>query len=362
MTDAPTARLHRAAGLRALFQQRIAGDDALLRLAQLRFAQAGMGAEVYADTPEQLDRILGFAPSDRCLPVVHLNRGVSLLDTGGRALVQAFAARFAGRVAGLVVHDKAEMATRDDDLMTALRDLDAQLSTRSRGPIVYLEYAAGHDLGWFAGVAERMRGAERVGFCVDVGHVGIRHARSELSRMHPELDLSGLGLTDPRLPEFVHDVQAAVGTALPAVLELTRHLGQTDRPLHYHLHDGHPLIEGLSDHFSFLLRVPVPFSHEGRQSLAPMYGPSGLAALVQGAAEAGGQERLSLTLEIHQVDGQLPLGDAARLFEHWRDLTNAERMNYYLSVLADNYLLLTTALHDRVGILRGKGASSNPNP
>jgi hypothetical protein len=345
VTNAPTARLHWTTGLRALFQQRVAGDDALLGLAQLRFAQAGMGAEVYADTPEQLDRILGFAPSDRCLPVVHLNRGVNLLDMGGRALVEAFASRFAGTVAGLVVHDKTEMAIRDDELMTALRDLDAQLGVRS-GPVVYLEYAAGHDLGWFAGVAERMRGAERVGFCVDVGHVGIRHARSEFSRTHPELDLAGLRLTDPRLPELVHDVQAAVEAALPAVLELTRHLGQTDRPLHFHLHDGHPLIEGLSDHFSFLLRVPVPFNHEGRQSLAPMYGPSGLAALVQGAAEAVGAERLSLTLEIHQVEGRLPLGDAARLFEHWRNLTNAERMNHYLSVLADNYLLLTTALHD----------------
>ena len=33
----------------ALFQQRIAGDDALLKLAGLRFAQMGVAAEVYAD-------------------------------------------------------------------------------------------------------------------------------------------------------------------------------------------------------------------------------------------------------------------------------------------------------------------------
>ena len=32
--------------LRALFQQRVAGDTALLELARLRFAQAGMAAEV----------------------------------------------------------------------------------------------------------------------------------------------------------------------------------------------------------------------------------------------------------------------------------------------------------------------------
>jgi hypothetical protein len=52
----------------------------------------------------------------------------------------------------------------------------------------------------------------------------------------------------------------------------------------------------------------------------------------------------SLTLEIHQAEGRLPLGDAARLFRHWLDLTNAERMNYWLSVLAENTVLLSTAL------------------
>jgi hypothetical protein len=36
--------------LHALFQRRVDGDDALLRLARLRFEQAGLAAEVYADT------------------------------------------------------------------------------------------------------------------------------------------------------------------------------------------------------------------------------------------------------------------------------------------------------------------------
>jgi hypothetical protein len=34
-------------------------------------------------------------------------------------------------------------------------------------------------------------------------------------------------------------------------------------------------------------------------------------------------------------NGRLPLGAASELFTHWRDLTNAERMNYWLDVLAD---------------------------
>ncbi len=330
--------------VRALFQQRIEGDDALLRLARLRFAQAGLAAEVYADTPGQLERTLGFVAPHVRLPVVHLDRGVDVLQARGRALVEQFAAGFAGRVAGLVVHDKAEMAARQDELVAGLRELDARLGDRQDSPYLFLEYAAGLEPGWFAALAEQLRDAERVSFCIDVGHVGIRQARRSFAREHPGLDLATLHPEDARLPDLVADVQRAVGSALPAVLELTGALGRIGKPLHFHLHDGHPLVPGLADHFSFLIEVPVPFSHEGRRSLRPMYGPAGLAAIVQGALEAGGAGQVSLTLEIHQAEGRLPLADAAGLFQGWRDLTNAERMNYWLSVLAANNVLVRSIL------------------
>ena len=132
---------------------------------------------------------------------------------------------------------------------------------------------------------------------------------------------------------------ACSAAARPAVLELTRSLGRIGRRLHLHLHDGHPLIPGLSDHCSFLTRVPVPFDYRGRRSLDPLYGPAGLSAIVRAAAQAGGA---SLTLEIHQAEGRRPLGDAAGLFEHWRDLTNAEWMNHRLLVLTENAELATS--------------------
>jgi hypothetical protein len=325
--------------LRALFQRRVDGDDALLRLARLRFAQAGLAAEVYADTPEQLEWILGYAPSQPQLPVVHLGRQVNLLDERSRALVQRFAARFAGRVAGLVVHDKAEMATRTGDLVAGI----GGLGLPPDGPVLFLEYAAGLELDRFVELADRLRDVPRVGACVDVGHVGIARARAGFSRAHPGLDLADLRPADPRLPELAADVQAAVASALPAVLELIRSLGRVGKPLHLHLHDGHPLIHGLSDHFSFLTRVPVPFDHQGRRSLDPLYGPAGLAAIVRAAVDTSGGGA-SLTLEIHQAEGRRPLGDAAGLFGHWEDRTNAERMNHWLAVLAENALLVTCAL------------------
>ena len=335
--------------VRALFQQRVAGDDALLRLAALRFAQAGLAAELYADTPEQLERLLGFAAARPWPPVVHLNRGVNLLAERDRALVEAFAARFAGRVWGLVVHDRAEMAARADELVAALEALSARLERQRDGPLLLLEYAAGLELDWFAELAARLGRAERVSVCVDTGHVGIRQAQVAFAREHPGLDVTALVAGDPRLPELADAVQAAVATALPAVRRLTRALAPPGKPVHFHLHDGHPVVAGLADHFSFLTRVPVPFEHRGRRSLDPLYGPAGLAAIVTTAVEALGPQGASLTLEIHQAEGRLPLGDAAGLFRHWRDTTNAERMNYWLGVLADNHLLVRSALRPPPG-------------
>jgi hypothetical protein len=329
--------------LRALFQRRVDGDDALLELARLRFDQAGLAAEVYADTPEQLEWVLGFAPERPHRPVVHLSRQVNLLEERGRATVETFADRFGGRVAGLVVHDKAAMGQRTGDLVAGLTDLGVRLERQSDGPMLFLEYAAGLGLDWFTDVAERLREVPRVGACVDVGHVGIAEARASFSRHRPGLELAGLQPDDPRLPELAADVQAAVASALPAVLFLIRSLGKVGKPFHLHLHDGHPLIPGLSDHVSFLTRVPVPFEHHGRRSLDPLYGPAGLSAIVQAAAGNGGAPA-SLTLEIHQVEGRRPLADAAGLFRRWRDLTNAERMNHWLAVLGEHAALVTAAL------------------
>jgi hypothetical protein len=327
----------------ALFQQRVAGDDALLKLAALRFAQMGVAAEVYADTPDQLDYILRFAPSAGRLPVVHLNRGINVLHGRGRAAVAEFAGRFAGRVAGLVVHDHHDMAAQTDGLLAGMRELNARLGERPDGPMVFLEYAAGHDPGWFVDVAERLRPAERVSCCIDVGHIGIRQASSAFWLRHPGVSLGHLSPEDDRLPDLIADVQDAVGGCLPTVLEVTRSLGQVGKPVHFHLHDGHPLIPGLSDHFSFLTRLPVPFSFEGRRSLSTMYGPAGLASIVSTVVDACPQGA-SLTVEVHQAEGRLPLADAARLFPHWRDLTNAERMNYWLSVLSENAMLISQAI------------------
>jgi hypothetical protein len=327
--------------IHALFQQRVDGDDALLKLAGLRFAQMGAAAEVYADTPDQLEHVLQFVPFHARLPVVHLNRAINVLHKRDRAMVREFADRFAGRVAGLVVHDKREMAAQTDRLLAAMRELNAYLCERRDGPLVFLEYAAGLDREWFIEIAERLQDAERVSCCIDVGHIGLRQAAATFGDRHPGLDLKKLSPVDDRLPDLVADIQDAVESALPHVLDVIRALGRLGKHVHFHLHDGHPLVPGLRDHFSFLTRLPIPFSYHGRRSLSMMYGPGGLASIVSTALSGCPPQAVSFTLEIHQVEGRLPLADATWLFPHWQDITNAERMNYWLSVLSENVMLIS---------------------
>jgi hypothetical protein len=331
----------------ALFHQRYAGDDALLRLAGLRFAQAGLAAEAYADTPDQLDHLLPYVPPHPSLPTVHLNRGLNMLREHDRDVVEDFAARFAGRLSGMVVHDHPDMGEQTHRSVAALQDLDTRIARLPGAPQVFLEYAAGLEPGWFVELAEQLKDADRISCCIDVGHVGIRQASARFARDHPGISLRSLSPADGRLPGLVADVQDAVASVVRDVQDMIRAIGRLGKHLHFHLHDGHPLAGGLSDHFTFLMRLPVPFSYEGRQSLATMYGPAGLAAVTAAAADACGLDRVSFTLEIHQVEGRLPLGDAEGLFRHWQDVTNAERMNYWLSVLAQNAMLVDDGIPAR---------------
>src|SRR3954454_14276109 len=96
--------------VRALFQQRIAGDDALLRLAALRFAQAGMPAQVYADHPDDPERGLRSGSEHETKAVVHApepKRGPS--HRSGAQHRGSVRVPLLRTVAGLVVHDKAAM-------------------------------------------------------------------------------------------------------------------------------------------------------------------------------------------------------------------------------------------------------------
>jgi len=144
------------------------------------------------------------------------------------------------------------------------------------------------------------------------------------------------------------DIERAVGMALPVVLDLVTKLGTLGKVLHFHLHDGHPLSTfspfGVSDHLSFFAKIPLQFEYDGARSAPLMFGPDGLAKIVTASLHAASAEQLSFTLEIHPTQHQLSLGDAESLFGHWRDKTNAERMNHWLCLLEQNHDLLRKSI------------------
>jgi len=343
-----------------LFEKRIEGDDALMELARLRFQQARMGAEMHAATPEQLEGVMRFRPSvvevttegrpATDLPVmVHLPRHFNLLNEENRNRIADMASAFAGRVYGMVMHDHPDLVSRSGEFLRAAEAMQSRLAQIRAGPILFVEYAAGLEPRMFARFFESIRKLTQISACIDIGHVGIKRARNTYASMHPGEDVCALKNQPSRIPELISDVETAVGAALPTVLDLVDVLGKLGRPVHFHLHDGHPLSKfspfGVSDHLSFLMEMPLDFEYRGRRSVPLMFGRSGLHHVVKEAVQAIGRERVSFTLEIHPVSGQLPLGDASPLFNHWTDKTNAERMNQWLAVLRDNHAELLEGLN-----------------
>ena len=331
-----------------LFEKRIDGDDCLLELARLRFRQAGMGTEIYSPNPGLLEWMMGFRPDGNAPVVGHLARAMNVAEAACHPQIEDFARRFAGRVHGLVIHDHPLLAENPREYLRAAQELNARLHPIQNCPWLLVEYAAGVELEAFLRFVEAIRALDRISICVDIGHVGIEQTRQAYFKMHPRVDVCALKSQPALIQEALPELECAMASALPAVLGLVKKLGAGGKPVHFHLHDGHPLSTfspfGVSDHLSFLTGIPLNFEHRGRREARLMYGPGGLFEIIAAAMQAIGGERLSCTLEIHPPAERLPLGDAEPLFYHWRDKTNAEKMNAWLSVLGENHQLLQLAI------------------
>jgi hypothetical protein len=343
-----------------LFEKRIDGDDCLMELARRRFLQADMGAEMHAGTPEQLVGLLKFRPGDAASVVVHLPRDFQLGDARSQERILDFAARFAGRIHGLVIHDHSDMAWRREDYFRAAREMESRLAHIDRCPMLFVEYAVGLEPNTFAAFFDSIRELTRISACIDIGHLGIRQARAAYSGIHPGQDICELKSRDVLPPQVMADVEVAVSAAPRTIFDLVASLGALGKPVHFHLHDAHPLSTfspfGVSDHLSFLAEIPLHFEYRGLRSVPLMFGPVGLRRIVGKAIETIG--RVSFTLEIHPIAEGLSLGDAAPLFGHWLDKTNAEQMNHWLSVLSQNHALMLEAIKDA---LRLSAPQIHPN-
>jgi hypothetical protein len=328
-----------------LFEKQIEGDDALLELARLRFREAGLGMECHAETAAELEWFLSLRPAPDTTVTMHLPRTLDLFDVGERLQLINFARACRGRVYGLIVHDQRKIADGFDEYVAIAHTLGSALESIEGSPCLFLEYASGLKPELFIRLFQRLENSRLLSACVDTGHLGLRRVKESYSAVHPGEDVCAVKPGDMELPDIIEDVQGAVRTASDQVVEVVHELASLGKPLHFHLHDGHPLstfsAQDVSDHLSFLAEIPIPFDYRGRPSLPPMFGPAGLGAIIRTALRFLQPELVSFTLEIHPTEGRIPLGNAAHLFTHWDDKLNAERMNFWLSTLAQNRILLS---------------------
>ena len=269
-----------APALHAIFFRQVPGDAALLRLAQTRFRAAGVLPEFYPATPDDCARNCPYRPFEDRPISIHLPRDIRVLERKSHDAVCAFASRFAGEAAGMVVHDQPEVASRFDDYVAGVRELDARLRKQGPGPMLFIEYAAGIPTEAFVALFEAVRDCPRISACIDISHIGIRQCQRTYERLHPGEDVCHLKWNSSRAARArIADVQAACATALPVVCQTVAAVARLGKPMHFHLHDGHPSSTfspyGVSDHLSFFHEIYIPFSHEGRRTLPLLFGPHG---------------------------------------------------------------------------------------
>ncbi len=327
-----------------LFQKRIEGDDSLLRMASQYFNEICLGAQFYAGSKDELNWLLGFNPLNNRPPLIHLDRNLNLLDRQGVDLIIDFAKSFGKRIFGLVIHDHNEMASRRDKYTEILGRINASLNQMEYPPHLYIEYAVGLPVELFISFFKEIKELENIGACIDTGHIGIKQIRIEYARKSNGNDIYNVPASDLTIPEIQEGYDLAVQSALPVVLNVINELTILNIPIHYHLHDGHPLwphsVYGLSDHISFLGEITIPLEDGKNIIMKPMFGEYGLSQIVKASINKIDTRQGSYTLEIHPAGQRLPLGKYSCLFNHWRDLNNAEQMCHWLNCLGDNHQLL----------------------
>jgi GH15 family glucan-1,4-alpha-glucosidase len=83
------------------------------------------------------------------------------------------------------------------------------------------------------------------------------------------MDVCMLQLRDPALPDLIEEVQKAVRSATGIVIQVVEAISRHEKPIHFHLHDGHPIAAvnplGISDHLAFSEKIPIPFHYKGKR-------------------------------------------------------------------------------------------------
>ena len=321
------------------------GDDALLELARHRLQQSDAGAEIYASTPDEMNHLLTFRPSSESPVIVHLPHEINILDQSFHRLILDFASLASKeKVYGLVLHDHHKLVGLFSDYKNALKKINNGLKKIPGSPYLFIEYAAMIDPNFYCELITSIKPLNKVSGCIDIGHIGVRRIYQRFRKLHKNIDVFNLNPCDKRLPDLINDIESATSRALGAVCHVIQAVGGIGKPVHFHLHDGHPLATsspfGFSDHNSFFQEIPIPFPYKGKMSLKPMFGEKGLKEIVKTALKVLAPNKISFTLEIHPVPGYLHLSDVGHFFRHWKHKANAEQMNYWLMILRQHQAFL----------------------
>jgi hypothetical protein len=326
-----------------LFQKRIEGDDALLQLAKRRFEAYRLAPEIYVESPEQMASIVSFLPSSEPV-VVHLPRWYNPQVPDHRDFFKDILHRSDDRILGFVGHDSRDVERAPEQVLEAFRELQLMMSKMKTEKQFFYEYAVGVSPNAYAEIFEKAKCFENISPCIDVGHVGIRTVRDHFSKHHPSENVCSMRPWDEGLEGRWQDIKASVAEGRVQVLALIERLGCIDKPLHFHLHDGHPLSHlspyGVSDHLHFEQRIELPFEVDGQCSTGTMFGKEGLEQIVLAIRKHVVTERCTGTLEYHDRDARQPLGEDRDLFVHWKNTCNAEKMAYWCALMGRGAALI----------------------
>ncbi|MBF0432535.1 MAG: hypothetical protein HQK83_14720 [Fibrobacteria bacterium] len=331
-----------------LFQLHIAGDNSLFDLAARYFDSCGMGYEIHAYNLEELEAQLQFTPSQELPVVLHLPRDLSVKDARLCSLIKEL--RQCKRdIYGFVLHDESMLTQHPKQYEQAVRKLAKAALNGIHPPYLFIEYAVMHEFDDFHRFFMNIKDLPQVNVCLDIGHIGMKIFGEIYKKKGEYIWPFSATLDDPLLPGAMDSIQTSLRNITNQLCAFISQFSQTEKPVHFHLHDGHPLSRfspyGVKDHLGFTQSIPLPFEYKGHNTVETMYGPKGLAQILSAAMKAITPDKLSLTLEIHPTGHKKPLGDFVELFRHWTQKDNAEKMNYWLYSLEQNFRLVSQHIH-----------------
>jgi hypothetical protein len=345
----------------------IKGDDALLELARARLTEVNCGGEVYPLNPAHLQKLLKFLP-DVDFNTTHLMRELNILRSEDRDLIITMAEICKESVSGMIIHDYKEFKHNPAQTISAIDELNKKLLNIPNSPMLFIEFGGSLSIEEYTDFIASIAPFERISACIDVGHVGMKACRTyyEENYGHPIADLKGpsiVSLKDRLKADIKADrldypkadlkghpitstqkeaVSKSMATSLPAVIKMLKDVGKHGKPLHIHLHEGHPLSTlscwGVSDHLDFQTMISIQ-EKNGNAFLEPgIFGISGMADIIR-TLSADAMPSVSVMIEIHPQPGAIPLGRYANIFSHWKDTFHAEQMNFWIDRIITTLLL-----------------------